>query len=55
MKVEFSESTSSIPDFAKHTRIQEWFPFCLVKLGDKLHPYKLLVEMNGNYSSILEF
>jgi len=32
--------------------MRNWFPLIMVKNGDKLHPFKPVVEVNGNYYDI---
>jgi hypothetical protein len=55
MQVELHEASVGLRGFARSRRLQEWFPLCLVKNGDKLHPYQLVAELNGAYLTMEEF
>lgn len=55
MKVQLFDNTNSLPVFDKPIRIRSWMPIVIMKNGDKLHPYHLMVEMNGGYYEIGEF
>jgi hypothetical protein len=43
MQVELHEGKTNLINFAKEPRLQEWFPFVLLKSGGKLHPFYLMV------------